>query len=172
MGPFLYLWYALMNEYGPEDDLKGSLLKCLFEQITLEPICISMYIIYDGLICRRGPRAVRNSLDAQFFPLWFKNAVFWLPANFANYYIGTPELRVIFANLCSLFWNIYFSSKVNKIAVPSFVTDKNPKYLPLSSHDRESSVVSTSGAYQKPNDGHIRRAGDAVSSSRISTLIV
>lgn len=172
MGPFLYLWYALMNEYGPEDDLKGSLLKCLFEQITLEPICICMYIIYDGIICRRGMRAVRNSLDAQFFPLWFKNAVFWLPANFANYYIGTPDLRVVFANLCSLFWNIYFSSKVNKIAVPSFVADKNPKYLPLSNHDRESSVVSTSGAYQKPNDGYIRRAGDTVSSSRIPTLIV
>lgn len=175
MGPFLYLWYALMNEYAPDDDLKGSLMKCLFEQITLEPICVSMYIIYDGFVCRRGVRSVRNALNAQFFPLWVKNAIFWLPANFANYYIGTPDLRVIFANLCSLFWNIYFSSKVNKIAPPptSIVADnKNPKYLPLSNHDRQSEVLSTSGAYQKPSDGHIRRAGDTITSTRVPALLV
>ncbi|CDF36743.1 unnamed protein product [Chondrus crispus] len=173
MGPFLYLWYALMNEYGPEDDISGSLIKCIFEQITLEPICISMYIIYDGFVCRRGWSPVRKALDAQFFPLWFKNAVFWLPANFANYYIGTPDLRVVFANLCSLFWNIYFSSKVNKMSVPSFVPhdDKDSKYLQLSSHDRQQ-VISKAGAYQTPPDAHVRRVGDLISSPRVPLLPV
>ncbi|PXF47171.1 PXMP2/4 family protein 4 [Gracilariopsis chorda] len=114
MGPFLYVWYEAMHQYGPDDDLRGSLVKCLFEQITLEPCCIIMYIGYDAIICRRGLATARQTLAAKFLPLWFKNAVFWLPANFANYYIGTPDLRVIFANLCSLFWNIYFSGNVNR----------------------------------------------------------
>lgn len=112
-----------MTHYGPPDDLSGSLLKCLFEQFTLEPICIAMYIVYDAIICRRGVRVVTNTLSQKFLPLWFKNAVFWLPANFANYYIGTPDLRVIFANLCSLFWNIYFSAKVNSIPINPFTDD-------------------------------------------------
>lgn len=173
MGPFLYLWYALMNEYGPEDDLRGSLLKCLFEQLTLEPICISMYIIYDGIVCRRGWHAVRQKLDTQFFPLLFKNAIFWLPANFSNYYIGTPDLRVVFANLCSLFWNIYFSAKVNKFSVSSFTVDKAPKYTPLSNHDRDATSISTSTSYQDP-ENKPRRSGDGIGSARTSakTLIV
>ncbi|CAN8070173.1 unnamed protein product [Agarophyton chilense] len=116
MGPFLFVWYEAMHMYGPADDLQGSLVKCVFEQITLEPCCIIMYIVYDAIICRRGFLSARKTLASKFLPLWFKNAVFWLPANFANYYIGTPDLRVVFANLCSLFWNIYFSGNVNRSA--------------------------------------------------------
>ena len=117
MGPFLYIWYTAMNEYGPPDDLRGSLIKCLFDQLTLEPLCISLYILFDGILCQRGMKEINKTLSSKFLSLWFKNAVFWMPENFANYYIGTPDLRVVFANLCSLFWNIYFSSKVNRTAV-------------------------------------------------------
>lgn len=116
MGPFLWVWYSLMNEYGPGDDLAGSLQKCIFEQITLEPLCIIFYILYDGLMLRRGWGATLLKLETMFLSLWFKNGVFWIPANFFNYYIGTPDLRVVFANLCSLFWNAYFSTKINNIA--------------------------------------------------------
>lgn len=118
MGPFLYVWYTMMNAYGPDDDFSGSLQKCLFEQLTLEPICIAMYIVYDALLRRTGVAGVTSGLATTFLPLWLKNAIFWLPANFANYYIGTPDLRVAFANLCSLFWNIYFSGKVNSVKAP------------------------------------------------------
>lgn len=142
MGPFLYLWYALMNEYGPDDDLRGSLQKCIFEQVTLEPICISVYIIYDGFLCRRGWLETKRALDRQFFPLFFKNAVFWLPANFANYYIGTPDLRVVFANLCSLFWNIYFSTKVNRMPATTFGL-RSSKLAPAFAQEKDTSVVAT-----------------------------
>ncbi len=103
-----------MNAYAPRDDAPAALAKCLFEQITLEPFCIVLYIVYDGLLCRRGWRVIVRRTRIAFFPLWFKNAVFWMPANFFNYYIATPDLRVIFSNLCSLFWNAYFSSKINQ----------------------------------------------------------
>lgn len=119
MGPFLYLWYSLMEEYGPEDDLSGALQKSIFEQIVLEPVCISGYILYEGVVCRRNMNVTYRKLRTSIWPLWFKNAIFWMPANFSNYYIGTPDLRVLFANLCSLFWNIYFSSKVNSTARPN-----------------------------------------------------
>lgn len=117
MGPFLHAWYGLMNAYGPGDDLAGSLQKCVFEQLTLEPLCIVLYIVYDGVVCARGWRPTVRKIETMFLPLWFKNAIFWVPANFFNYYIGTPDLRVVFANLCSLFWNAYFSTKINKIGL-------------------------------------------------------
>ena len=49
----------------------------------------------------------------EFGGLLIKNAMFWIPANFCNYYLATQELRVVFSNLCSFFWNVYFSSRVN-----------------------------------------------------------
>eukprot|EP00177_Eucheuma_denticulatum_P004358 GFKZ01007919.1.p1 GENE.GFKZ01007919.1~~GFKZ01007919.1.p1 ORF type:complete len:305 (-),score=28.30 GFKZ01007919.1:271-1185(-) len=162
MGPFLYLWYALMNEYGPEDDLRGSLQKCLFEQFTLEPICISLYIIYDGLICRRGWHETRRALDRQFLPLFFKNAVFWLPANFANYYIGTPDLRVVFANLCSLFWNIYFSTKVNRIALPPSLAQRNPKFQPVFAYEKDGTIPDADAQDAQDVGGTVIRAGSRV----------
>mmetsp|Transcript_31886 Transcript_31886/g.78029 ORF Transcript_31886/g.78029 Transcript_31886/m.78029 type:complete len:271 (-) Transcript_31886:105-917(-) len=118
MGPFLYLWYFLMHVYGPSDSLVGSIQKALFEQITLEPACIFMYILFDGVVRRRGVAYIRSKLLSDFVSLWTKNAVFWIPSNFANYYLGTQDLRVVFANICSFFWNVYFSSRVN--GVPSF----------------------------------------------------
>lgn len=146
MGPFLYVWYMAMHAYGPEDDLRGSLIKCVFEQVTLEPVCIAMYIVYDGIICRKGARAVKRSIIGCFVPLWVKNAIFWLPANFANYYIGTPDLRVVFANLCSLFWNVYFSGKVNVITTQPAGEKKypildRPRSSPTSSSSSRSSSM-------------------------------
>lgn len=118
MGPFLSLWYSMMNVLGPEDDVRGALIKSVFEQVTLEPVCIAGYILYDGIILGKGWTATRHRIRTQFWALWVKNAIFWVPANFSNYYIGTPDLRVLFANLCSFFWNVYFSMKVN-ISLPS-----------------------------------------------------
>lgn len=126
VGPFLYGWYSAMNAYAPRDDAPAALAKCLFEQITLEPFCIVLYIVYDGLLCRRGWRGIVRRTRIAFFPLWFKNAVFWMPANFFNYYIATPDLRVIFSNLCSLFWNAYFSSKINQASTTTKKVSTNP----------------------------------------------
>lgn len=138
MAPFLYAWYTVMGVLVPRDDLPAALAKCVFEQFTLEPFCIVMYIVYDAVVCSRGWRAASRKIASAFFPLWVKNAVFWMPANFCNYYIATPDLRVVFANLCSLFWNAYFSSKIN---VPVSNQRRPPstptKYSPLPDPDSE-----------------------------------
>lgn len=119
MGPFLYLWYSAMHLYGPNDTLVGAAQKALFEQITLEPLCIGGYMIWDGAARRRPMAEVRGRLRTQFCGLLLKNAVFWVPANFSNYAAGTPDLRVLYANLCSLFWNVYFSTFVNSLSDPT-----------------------------------------------------
>lgn len=155
MGPLLYFWYSLMNEYGPEDTLTGSLQKCLFDQLTLEPLCIAVYIVYDGVLCSRGWQAIERKFSTSFASLWFKNAIFWMPANFANYYIGTPDLRVIFANLCSVFWQAYFSAKINQATsalssvsstAPSIArrtreASTSAKYMPVTNHDRSQQLA-------------------------------
>lgn len=119
MGPFLYLWYSAMHLYGPDDTLVGAAQKALFEQVTLEPLCISGYMVWDGAARRRPMAEVRGRLRTQFWGLLMKNAVFWVPANFSNYAAGTPDLRVLYANLCSLFWNVYFSAFVNSLPNPT-----------------------------------------------------
>lgn len=72
-------------------------------------------MIWDGAARRRPMAEVRSRLRTQFWGLLLKNAVFWVPANFSNYAAGTPDLRVLYANLCSLFWNVYFSAFVNSL---------------------------------------------------------
>lgn len=114
LGPMLHMWYKFMHRYGPPDTLRGSLLKALIENFTLEPWCIVNFIIYDGIVNRRPLSYVKRTLRLRFFPLWVNQAVYWIPANFSNYYIGTPDMRVIFANMCSLLWNIYFSAKASR----------------------------------------------------------
>lgn len=113
MGPFLFAWYEMMNRIWPDVGLLQSLLKCLCEQVSLEPICIVMYLVYDGVVRGRGWGYCRKRVEKEFGGLLIKNALFWLPANFCNYYLGTQELRVVFSNLCAFFWNVYFSARVN-----------------------------------------------------------
>eukprot|EP00183_Erythrolobus_madagascarensis_P003151 CAMPEP_0185850064 /NCGR_PEP_ID=MMETSP1354-20130828/4341_1 /TAXON_ID=708628 /ORGANISM="Erythrolobus madagascarensis, Strain CCMP3276" /LENGTH=284 /DNA_ID=CAMNT_0028550697 /DNA_START=327 /DNA_END=1182 /DNA_ORIENTATION=+ len=119
MGPFLYGWYGLMHRYAPGDSFLGAVSKALFEQLTLEPMCIVGYMIYDGVYTRKTKREVVHKIRAQFFGLWCKNALFWVPGNWANYYLGTPNLRVVFANMCSFWWNTYFSVAMAQIAAKS-----------------------------------------------------
>jgi len=139
IAPFLYYWYGAMNYYAPRDDIFAALAKCIFEQLTLEPSCIILYIIYDGLLCKRDWNSIMRRTRTCFFPLWVKNAIFWMPANFTNYYIATPDLRVVFSNLCSLFWNAYFSSKINNSAKikNSSIINTTPKYNQVSTGDSQ-----------------------------------
>lgn len=117
MGPFLYVWYDAMHRFGPPDDLHGALLKAVVESLVLEPICLIMYMVYDVVMLRRSLWYLKQNLRRRLFPIWFSNTLYWFPANFANYYVGTPDMRVIFSNTCSLFWNIYFSDKVSRWTV-------------------------------------------------------
>lgn len=119
LGPLLYAWYGLMHRYGPPDTLRGSIEKALIESFTLEPVCIIIYICYDGIVYQRPLSYVKRTLRTRLFPTWVNQCVFWFPANFSNYYIGTPDMRVIFSNLCSLLWNIYFSAKASRWSAPN-----------------------------------------------------
>lgn len=114
MGPLLYVWYNMMHKFGPPDDMQGAMLKSIFEEITLEPLCIFLYMVYDAVINKRTYRQFKHTFQTRFHTLWFINSLYWLPANFANYYVGTPDMRVLFANTCSLFWNVYFADKASK----------------------------------------------------------
>ncbi|KAA8496460.1 Protein Mpv17 [Porphyridium purpureum] len=115
MGPFLHLWYMFMHEYAPGDSFAGSLVKSIFEEVTLEPICIACFLLYDCLLNRKKPHEISARYRESFMSLWKKNAYFWIPGNFLNYYVGTPDFRVIFANCCSFWWNVYFSLQVAQV---------------------------------------------------------
>lgn len=114
MGPLLYVWYGLMHCYGPPDTIRGSIQKALIENFTLEPGCIIIYVVYDAIVYQRPFSYVKRTIRTRLFPVWVNQCMFWFPANFSNYYIGTPDMRVIFSNLCSLLWNIYFSAKASR----------------------------------------------------------
>lgn len=129
MGPLLYVWYSLMHRYGPPDTLRGSIQKALIENFTLEPGCIVIYVVYDAIVYRRPFSYVKRTIRTRLFPVWVNQCMFWFPANFSNYYIGTPDMRVIFSNLCSLLWNIYFSAKASRWSSSS----QAPGHAPTSS---------------------------------------
>jgi len=114
----------MMHRFAPGDSFQGACVKAIFEQCTLEPICIFVYMIYDGIMQRKSVSEIRYNIKTQFFGLWMKNAMFWVPGNFSNYYWGTPELRVVFANMCSFWWNTYFSICMARFAKP--VHPKDP----------------------------------------------
>eukprot|EP00187_Rhodella_violacea_P018438 CAMPEP_0184734744 /NCGR_PEP_ID=MMETSP0314-20130426/61443_1 /TAXON_ID=38298 /ORGANISM="Rhodella maculata, Strain CCMP 736" /LENGTH=111 /DNA_ID=CAMNT_0027201747 /DNA_START=266 /DNA_END=601 /DNA_ORIENTATION=+ len=99
---------------GPPDTFIGSLQKAVFEQVTMEPFVMLLYYSYDAVLSRQSWAEFVLRLRGSFGSIFIRNSVFWLPANFLNYYIGTPDLRVIFANTCSFFWNTYFSTFVNR----------------------------------------------------------
>mmetsp|Transcript_8810 Transcript_8810/g.23111 ORF Transcript_8810/g.23111 Transcript_8810/m.23111 type:complete len:326 (+) Transcript_8810:42-1019(+) len=170
MGPFLYGWYSLMHKYAPGDSFLGSVSKALFEQVTLEPTCIFCYIIYDGIYTRKTRREIEHKIRTQFFGLWCKNAMFWVPGNWANYYLGTPDLRVVFANMCSFWWNTYFSVAMAQIAATSAAESGTS-----ASHSRSEVSGAPSGyALQLPSNsdgaGDVARSGVARSySSKMAT---
>ncbi|KAA8496796.1 PXMP2/4 family protein 2 [Porphyridium purpureum] len=113
-GPWLFLWYNLIAKYGPGDGLLNSLQKCVLEQLVLEPACISNYALWFHVTNRKPMRECLAWYRSEFLGLYRKNAIFWMPANFLNYFLGTGDFRVVFASVCSFFWTVFMNLLFNR----------------------------------------------------------
>lgn len=115
VGPFLHWWYELTYRYAPNNSFRWALAKAVFESVTLQPLGIALYMVYDSVVRRRSFTQLRQAAKSKFLLFWSANVIYWGPANFANYYISTQQMRVAFSNSCYILWHIYFSDHLNRL---------------------------------------------------------
>lgn len=115
VGPFLHWWYELTYRYAPSNSFRWALAKAVFESLTLQPLGIVLHMVYDFVVRRRSYTQLRQTLKSKFLLFWSANIIYWTPANFANYYIGSQQMRVAFSNLCHVLWHVYFSEHLNSL---------------------------------------------------------
>lgn len=115
VGPFLHWWYELTYRYAPGNSLRWALAKAVFESLTVQPLGIALHMVYDSVVRRRSYTHLRQVVKSKFLLFWSANVIYWTPANFANYYIGSQQMRVAFSNSCYVIWHMYFSEHLNSL---------------------------------------------------------
>jgi len=57
---------------------------------------------------------ITGKLSREMWPMLINNWKLWPAANFINFSLVPPQLRVLFANFVAIFWNIYLSGSANR----------------------------------------------------------
>ncbi|CAM9650195.1 unnamed protein product [Discosporangium mesarthrocarpum] len=106
------------NKYGQ------ALVQLSVDQtVGVVAINIGFYIFYTALVRASSGKlfplsavaiAARTKVQTEFWSMLKMNWRIWPAANFINFSLVPPPLRVLFSNLVAVLWNIFLSASANK----------------------------------------------------------
>jgi len=117
-GPYFHFWYELVGNFfkGMEGE-KVYLYKILADRFVATPIFFCLFYTWSALTSLPQDKwsvAVLSDIDKKLAPTVVNSLFLYVPAQYYNFKYVPLLFRVLFGNLVSLIWNVYFSIKNNK----------------------------------------------------------
>jgi hypothetical protein len=109
VAPLLHVWFGLVNRWVPAAGNVGALQRMALDQFAWAPVFIASIIGLLSLADGAGVNGARDALRADWWPSITANWKLWVPAQFINFRYVAPQHQLLFANLASLAWNVWFS---------------------------------------------------------------
>ncbi|KAM3351227.1 hypothetical protein ACQJBY_023314 [Aegilops geniculata] len=112
-GPGSYAWYQFLDKSMPKQTLATLSAKVLLNQIVLGPCVISVIFAWNNLwLGKLSELPSKYQNDA--LPTLLDGFKFWIPVSIVNFGMIPLPARVAFMSSCSIFWNFYLSTTMNK----------------------------------------------------------
>ncbi|KAE8800188.1 protein Mpv17 [Hordeum vulgare] len=112
-GPGSYAWYQFLDRCMPQPTLATLSAKVLLNQIVLGPCVISVIFAWNNLwLGKLSELPSKYQNDA--LPTLLDGFKFWIPVSIVNFGMIPLPARVAFMSSCSIFWNFYLSTTMNK----------------------------------------------------------
>jgi hypothetical protein len=123
--PLVFFWYEFLDFLfkGKENGPLVILLKLILDQAIFSPLFYVVYYVYIAMIDGTLDK-VPEKIAKDLIPVSIDSAKFWTIVQFVNFKFVPVNLRVLYGNLVSLGWNIYFVLRENQKPKPK--TTKKP----------------------------------------------
>lgn len=110
VAPALHYWFGLVNRLVPAAGSKGALMRMALDQFAWAPVFIASIISLLSAVDSGGDLAkVQSALRSDWRSSITANWQLWVPAQFVNFRFVAPQHQLLFANVTSLAWNVWFS---------------------------------------------------------------
>jgi len=109
-GPVNHIWFAALEKLvRTRNQVRAVMTKLLVDQVMFVPTVISGYMMVRGLFESKTPLQIHSQLQEK-VPVATKAAwQFWPFVNIVSFSVVPVMYRVLFGNLCAVFWNARLS---------------------------------------------------------------
>jgi protein Mpv17 len=135
-GPINHFWFAALEKCVQLRHLMASAtLKLVIDQVMFVPVAISGYMIVRGAFEQKPHLEIYSQLQEK-VPIATAHAwQFWPFANFLSFSVVPVIYRVLFGNVCALFWN----AKLSLITSQPGIEDQTGLEAPATPRNRHGS---------------------------------
>ncbi|RCV27206.1 hypothetical protein SEVIR_5G309000v4 [Setaria viridis] len=112
-GPGSHAWYQFLDRCMPKQTFVNLSTKVILNQILLGPCVIAIVFawnnLWSGKLSELPSKYQNDALPALLYGFRF-----WIPVSVVNFGMIPLPARVAFMSSCSIFWNFYLSTTMNK----------------------------------------------------------
>jgi protein Mpv17 len=110
-GPLNHLWFASLEKLIRTQHQMGSvMLKLVVDQVMFVPVAISGYLTVRGVLEHKSESEIHAQLQEKLVPATQAAWQFWPFVNLISFSVVPVMYRVLFGNVCAIFWNARLSS--------------------------------------------------------------
>eukprot|EP01126_Amoeba_proteus_P066489 TRINITY_DN9626_c0_g1_i6.p1 TRINITY_DN9626_c0_g1~~TRINITY_DN9626_c0_g1_i6.p1 ORF type:complete len:121 (+),score=18.71 TRINITY_DN9626_c0_g1_i6:453-815(+) len=112
-GPFFHYWYKLLG-YLAENfvEPRKIIFQISLDRLVATPIYFLFFFTWNTITSKPFPewsKIIYQDADTKLATIVARSLFLWVPAQYINFTVVPPQFRVLFGNLVSLLWNIYFT---------------------------------------------------------------
>jgi len=119
-GPINHLWFAALEKLvRTQHQARAVMLKLAFDQVLFVPVAISGYMVARGLLERKSTQQIHTQLREKVPVAATAAWQFWPFANMIAFSMVPVMYRVLYGNVCAIFWN----AKLSMISTQASTSD-------------------------------------------------
>lgn len=122
IGPFCHYWYIILDKYLPGRTFQTIMKKLVVDQIVCSPVVIGLYLVTLAVLEKRTSGEMNKEVVGKGFILYQAEWLIWPPAQTINFCFLPTRFRVLFDNIISFVFDIYFS----RVKYRKSVTEDQP----------------------------------------------
>jgi hypothetical protein len=108
--PYLHLQFAVIMPYLFPNTRKINIIKSvIYDQTIGAVIFTSLFFTYLDLVSGKNLQQIKEELKVKLFPTLKANWTVWPLLMLINFSVVPVPWRVLFANICGMFWGAYLS---------------------------------------------------------------
>lgn len=109
LGPPCHFWYKFLDHYLPGRAPRVIVKKLVLDQIFCAPVMIFLFLTTLGLLEKSSLQQMWVDFEECGKPLLLADWLVWPPAQVINFYFLPSKYRVLYDNIISLGFDIYYS---------------------------------------------------------------
>lgn len=109
-GVLTHFWYVYLDKIIPGASFPVVMKKLVLDQIICSPLIILNMFVVVGFFEKKTCSEIIDEIKNKSVTLYIAEWVVWPPAQFINFYLIPSRFRILYDNIISFGYDIYYSS--------------------------------------------------------------